>query len=64
MASAAGAVAIITDIASLEPVAFQLVLALVQQLKGKSDAEVLAADSAGWGDIVAKAHAAQNLSAT
>jgi hypothetical protein len=58
MASAAGAVAIIGDIAALEPIAFGLVQALVAGLKGKSDADLLAADSATLAQIVATAHAA------
>lgn len=56
--SAAGAIAILGDIAQLEPIAFGLVQALVSGLKGKSDADVLAADSADWAGIVATAHAA------
>jgi len=57
MASAAGAIAIIGEIAQLEPIAFGLVQALVNSLKGKSDAELLAADSADLAAIIATAHA-------
>jgi hypothetical protein len=56
MASAAGAIAIIGDIAQLEPIAFGLVQALVKGLKGKTDAEILAADATDWSAIVAEAH--------
>ena len=59
MASAAGAIAILGDIAQLEPVAFGLVKALIDGLKGKSDAEVLASDALDWSLIVERAHAAQ-----
>jgi hypothetical protein len=58
MTSAAGAIAIIGDIAQLEPIAFGLVEALVNGLKGKSDADLLAADSTSLAQIVATAHAA------
>ena len=54
-----GAVGIMSDIATLEPVAFQLVLALISGLKGKTDAEILAGDAQDWASIVATAHAAQ-----
>lgn len=57
MASAAGAIAIIGEIASLEPVAFSLVASLIHGLQGKTDAEVLAADASDWTSIVATAHA-------
>lgn len=57
MGSAAGAIAIIGEIAQLEPIAFGLVAALVNGLKGKTDAEVLAGDAADWAAIVATAHA-------
>jgi hypothetical protein len=58
MASAAGAIAIIGEIANLEPIAFSLVQSLVAGLKGKSDADILAADATDWTDIIAKAHSA------
>jgi hypothetical protein len=54
-----GALGIIQDIGTLEPVAFGLVLALVNGLKGKTDAEILAGDAQDWAGIVATAHAAQ-----
>jgi hypothetical protein len=57
MASAAGAIAIIGELANLEPIAFQLVQSLIQGLKGKSDADILAADATDWTAIVATAHA-------
>lgn len=60
MASATGAIAIISDIAQLEPIAFQLVAALVAGLKGKSDAEILAGDAGDWAQIIATAHAEAN----
>ena len=57
MASAAGAIAIIGEIANLEPIAFGLVQALINGLKGKSDADLLAADATDLAAIVATAHA-------
>jgi hypothetical protein len=57
MASAAGAIAIIGDIAQLEPIAFGLVVALINSLKGKSDADLLAADSTELAQIITTAHA-------
>lgn len=57
MASAAGAIAIIGEIAQLEPIAFSLVASLIAGLRGKTDAEVLAADASDWTSIVATAHA-------
>jgi hypothetical protein len=57
--SANGAVGIIQEIAALEPIAFQLVLALVGGLKGKTDAEILSGDAQDWASIVSTAHAAQ-----
>lgn len=56
--SASGAIAILGDVAALEPIAFQLVTALINGLKGKSDADLLAQDSATLAQIVADAHAA------
>ena len=56
MSSASGAIAIIGDIAQLEPIAFGLVKALIDGLKGKSDADILAADASDWAAIVAEAH--------
>jgi len=56
--SASLAISIISDIAALEPIAASLVLALVNGLKGKSDADLLAQDSATLAAIVANAHAA------
>jgi hypothetical protein len=56
MGSAAGAIMILGDLAQLEPVAFGLVKALIDGLKGKSDAEVLAGDAADWAMIVQQAH--------
>ena len=58
--SASGAIGIIGDIAQLEPIAFSLVVALVNGLKGKSDAEILASDATDWASIVAQAHAEQS----
>ena len=58
MASAASAIAIIGDVAQLEPIAFSLVAALVDKLKGKSDADILASDAADWADVIVTAHAA------
>jgi|HubBroStandDraft_1064217.scaffolds.fasta_scaffold06463_1 hypothetical protein len=55
MASAAGAIAILGEIANLEPIAFALVASLVRGLQGKSDAEVLAADSTALAEIIATA---------
>ena len=60
MASAVRAIAILGEIAQLEPIAFGLVKALVQGLRGKTDAEILASDSADWAAIVATAHAEAN----
>ena len=57
MASAAGAIAIIGELANLEPIAFGLVTALINGLKGKSDADLLAADATDLASIVATAHA-------
>jgi hypothetical protein len=56
MASAAGAIAILGEIASLEPIAFNLVAELVHGLQGKSDAQVLAADSTSLAAIITTAH--------
>jgi hypothetical protein len=56
MASAAGAIAILGEIAALEPIAFDLVAKLVHGLAGKTDAEVLAADASDWTSIIATAH--------
>lgn len=56
MASAAGAIAIIGEIAQLEPIAFALVAKLIHGLQGKSDADVLAADSADLAAIITLAH--------
>lgn len=58
MASAAGAIAIIGDIAQLEPIAFGLVVTLINSLKGKSDADLLTADSSELAQIIATAHQA------
>ena len=58
MASAAGAIAIIGEIAQLEPIAFGLVASLVSGLKGKSDADILAGDATDLAAIVTAAHAA------
>lgn len=58
MPSASGALAIITDIAQLEPIAFALVQALVNGIKGKSDADLLAQDADTLAQIVSDAHAA------
>jgi len=55
---AAGAIAIIGEIANLEPVAFSMVAALISSLKGKTDAQVLAGDATDWAAVVAEAHAA------
>ncbi len=60
MASAASAIAIIGDVAQLEPIAFGLVAALVSKLKGKSDADILAGDAQDWAAIIITAHAAAN----
>ncbi len=57
MATAAGIIAILNEIATLEPIAFSLVASLVHGLQGKTDAEVLAADANDWASIVALAHA-------
>lgn len=56
MSSAAGAIAILGEIAQLEPIAFSLVAALVAKLKGKTDAEVLAGDAEDWAAIITEAH--------
>jgi hypothetical protein len=56
--SASLAINIISEIAALEPIAASLVLALVNGLKGKSDAQLLAEDSTTLGQIVSDAHAA------
>ncbi len=58
MASAAGAIAILGELASLEPIAFSLVTSLIHGLQGKSDADILAADATDWTSIIATAHAA------
>lgn len=55
MASAAGAIAILNEIANLEPIAFNLVAALVHGLSGKTDAEVLAADATTLASIISTA---------
>lgn len=60
MASAAGAIAILGELAQLEPIAFDLVAKLIHGLQGKSDAEVLAGDAADWAAIVITAHAEAN----
>ena len=53
---ASSAISIIGDIAQLEPIAFGLLKALLDKLKGKSDAEILASDAADWGAIITEAH--------
>jgi len=58
--SASGAVAIIQEIAMLEPIAFNLVASLVRGLKGKSDADILASDATDLSSIVAIAHSEQS----
>jgi hypothetical protein len=54
----AAAIALLGEIAQLEPIAVGLVTSLINGLKGKTDAEVLATDANDWGEIVAIAHAA------
>ncbi len=49
-------IALLNEAAQLEPVAFGLVIALITKLKGKSDAEILAGDSADWAAIIVTAH--------
>lgn len=56
--SASGAIAIISDIAQLEPIGFSLISALLDKLKGKTDAEILAGDAQDWAAIIVTAHAA------
>ena len=51
--------AILNELITLEPAAVNLVKGLIAGLKGKSDAEILAGDSADWGAIVIVAHQAQ-----
>jgi hypothetical protein len=58
MASAAAAIAILGELAQLEPIAFGLVQSLIHGLSGKSDADILAADATDLAAIVATAHAA------
>lgn len=52
--------AILGEALQLEPIAFGLVASLIQGLKGKTDAEVLAGDASDWAQIVALAHAEAN----
>ena len=56
MASTVGAIAIIGEIAQLEPIAFGLVASLIHGLQGKTDAEILAGDASDWAAIVSEAH--------
>lgn len=51
------AIALLQDIAQLEPIAVGLVSEFINGLKGKTDAEILAADSSLLTSIVATAHA-------
>jgi hypothetical protein len=50
-------VALLGEIAQLEPIAFGLVTSLVAGLKGKTDAQVLAEDSSTLAAIIVAAHA-------
>ena len=52
----AAAIALLGEIATLEPVAVGLVTQLIGGLKGKTDAEILAADADDWASIVTIAH--------
>ena len=54
----AALIALLNEAAQLEPVAFSLVTALITKLKGKSDAEILAADAGDWANVIVIAHAA------
>ena len=54
----AAAIALLGEIAQLEPIAVGLVTSLINGLKGKTDAEILATDASDWADIVAIAHSA------
>jgi hypothetical protein len=49
---------ILQIVLTLEPAALQLVLSLVNGLSGKTDAEILAADSSTWATILANAKVA------
>lgn len=49
--------ALVSEALQLEPVAFGMVQSLINGLKGKTDAEVLAGDATDWAAIVATAHA-------
>jgi hypothetical protein len=50
------AIALLGEIAQLEPIAVGLVTSLISGLKGKTDAEILAADASDWAAIVSEAH--------
>jgi uncharacterized membrane protein len=56
--TAATLIALLNQIATLEPVAFSLVKSLITGLMGKSDADILAGDASDWMTIIATAHAA------
>jgi hypothetical protein len=53
-------VKILQEAAQLEPVGAQLVMALINKLKGKSDQEVLATDATDWAAIIVTAHGEAN----
>lgn len=57
--TAAALAALINELITLEPAAVNLVESLIAGLQGKSDAEVLAADSSDWAQIIIIAHQAQ-----
>lgn len=55
--TAAAIAALLNEIVTLEPAAFALITKLVGGLKGKSDAEVLAADESTLTALIAAAQA-------
>jgi hypothetical protein len=55
--TAAALIALLNEIATLEPAAFSLITKLVSGLQGKSDAEVLAADQTTLTALIVAAQA-------
>jgi hypothetical protein len=53
----AAIIAILNEIATLEPIGFSLVASFIHGLQGKTDAEILAADADTLTAVVATAHA-------
>ena len=57
--TAAALLAILNELITLAPSAVNLVTSLIEGLKGKTDADILAGDANDWATIVLIAHQAQ-----